>query len=395
MRSIITTSAPPARRRRPSPPPPPAPRPAAEETAAGRRRATAPPTSAGAARLIPPPGGEASSPPMPTDGPPSGPKRGRTVNASGRACVGCSCAPSPALTTPASRWRARKCGTPAEPCRITIRSGDIACRFVAVSRSDSPFSVEVPLPPLKFNESAESHFSAVSNEKRVRVEGSKKRLATIRPRSAGTFLISRWPIDRIDSAVSRMSEISSGSSSPIPRRSFERSAATFGGGGVKASGSPTPGADAGLRARLLQDPDFVGAVGLGEHHLDDLALRGRDALADVVRLDRELPVSPVDQDREADGAGTDRKSTRLNSSHSQISYAVFCLKKKTGGAERSHTAVHLTIPEFDSSSKGQSPPSSTLFPYTTLFRSTSSAPSVSANITLMTSRCAVGTLLPT
>src|SRR2546427_8625410 len=26
--------------------------------------------------------------------------------------------------------------------------------------------------------------------------------------------------------------------------------------------------------------------------------------------------------------GTDRKSTRLNSSHSQISYAVFCLKKK-------------------------------------------------------------------
>src|SRR2546427_6983512 len=27
--------------------------------------------------------------------------------------------------------------------------------------------------------------------------------------------------------------------------------------------------------------------------------------------------------------GPDRKSTRLNSSHSQISYAVFCLKKKT------------------------------------------------------------------
>src|SRR5688572_31366608 len=28
-------------------------------------------------------------------------------------------------------------------------------------------------------------------------------------------------------------------------------------------------------------------------------------------------------------AEQDRKSTRLNSSHSQISYAVFCLKKKT------------------------------------------------------------------
>src|SRR5688572_32978950 len=29
-----------------------------------------------------------------------------------------------------------------------------------------------------------------------------------------------------------------------------------------------------------------------------------------------------------EGQGQDRKSTRLNSSHSQISYAVFCLKKK-------------------------------------------------------------------
>src|SRR2546427_5436726 len=30
----------------------------------------------------------------------------------------------------------------------------------------------------------------------------------------------------------------------------------------------------------------------------------------------------------AQAMGGDRKSTRLNSSHSQISYAVFCLKKK-------------------------------------------------------------------
>src|SRR6266853_4298965 len=30
----------------------------------------------------------------------------------------------------------------------------------------------------------------------------------------------------------------------------------------------------------------------------------------------------------AERAGGDRKSTRLNSSHSQLSYAVFCLKKK-------------------------------------------------------------------
>src|SRR5690554_7445079 len=33
--------------------------------------------------------------------------------------------------------------------------------------------------------------------------------------------------------------------------------------------------------------------------------------------------------RRADGVRPDRKSTRLNSSHVRISYAVFCLKKKT------------------------------------------------------------------
>src|SRR2546430_11179740 len=35
----------------------------------------------------------------------------------------------------------------------------------------------------------------------------------------------------------------------------------------------------------------------------------------------------------------DRKSTRLNSSHSQISYAVFCLKKKKG-TNRLRSASH-------------------------------------------------------
>src|SRR2546427_7321045 len=33
------------------------------------------------------------------------------------------------------------------------------------------------------------------------------------------------------------------------------------------------------------------------------------------------------------GLALDRKSTRLNSSHSQISYAVFCLKKKKRSAK--------------------------------------------------------------
>src|SRR5688572_31459635 len=45
------------------------------------------------------------------------------------------------------------------------------------------------------------------------------------------------------------------------------------------------------------------------------------------RRGRGLPLQlPFQPGREG---GEDRKSTRLNSSHSQISYAVFCLKKKT------------------------------------------------------------------
>src|SRR2546430_4705570 len=36
---------------------------------------------------------------------------------------------------------------------------------------------------------------------------------------------------------------------------------------------------------------------------------------------------------------TDRKSTRLNSSHSQISYAVFCLKKKKKHIKRLNTSI--------------------------------------------------------
>src|SRR2546428_7345514 len=39
------------------------------------------------------------------------------------------------------------------------------------------------------------------------------------------------------------------------------------------------------------------------------------------------------------GSHRDRKSTRLNSSHDQISYAVFCLKKKKNDKHRSSTAA--------------------------------------------------------
>src|SRR3712207_7606379 len=41
----------------------------------------------------------------------------------------------------------------------------------------------------------------------------------------------------------------------------------------------------------------------------------------------------------ADVALADRKSTRLNSSHANISYAVFCLKKKTKATTRLHNLL--------------------------------------------------------
>src|SRR2546430_5001059 len=48
------------------------------------------------------------------------------------------------------------------------------------------------------------------------------------------------------------------------------------------------------------------------------------------------PRSPPDGSEPSGGdrGDRDRKSTRLNSSHSQISYAVFCLKKKNSISER-------------------------------------------------------------
>src|SRR3712207_8079195 len=40
--------------------------------------------------------------------------------------------------------------------------------------------------------------------------------------------------------------------------------------------------------------------------------------------------------------GLDRKSTRLNSSHANISYAVFCLKKKNQNSTR-HNSIHDNV----------------------------------------------------
>src|SRR2546430_5383425 len=58
---------------------------------------------------------------------------------------------------------------------------------------------------------------------------------------------------------------------------------------------------------------------------------GKTIVTAYARIDRR----PVGIDRSAHKP--DRKSTRLNSSHSQISYAVFCLKKKKNNLYYTHT----------------------------------------------------------
>src|SRR2546430_8810151 len=58
-------------------------------------------------------------------------------------------------------------------------------------------------------------------------------------------------------------------------------------------------------------------------------------------------IQPLDEPRilrvGPDGVTTDRKSTRLNSSHSQISYAVFCLKKKKDSLSTLHVLHSASI----------------------------------------------------
>src|SRR5438874_4544514 len=64
---------------------------------------------------------------------------------------------------------------------------------------------------------------------------------------------------------------------------------------------------------------------------DPVALHGGDALRPVEAIEPFQQTVRVVRDAErplGDLALLDRKSTRLNSSHVEISYAVFCLKKK-------------------------------------------------------------------
>src|SRR3712207_8290830 len=74
--------------------------------------------------------------------------------------------------------------------------------------------------------------------------------------------------------------------------------------------------------RQRGDPERRDPVARLAQHLEPEAVEGEDltGIGDRLRL--------VDDEARDGGGLLDRKSTRLNSSHANISYAVFCLKKK-------------------------------------------------------------------
>src|SRR3712207_6930446 len=71
-----------------------------------------------------------------------------------------------------------------------------------------------------------------------------------------------------------------------------------------------------------------GDLGLGLGPADRAGHRRHPPQAHGGGGGRRVPGLQVEERRLRAGALLDRKSTRLNSSHANISYAVFCLKKK-------------------------------------------------------------------
>ena len=150
--------------------------------------------------------------------------------------------------------------------------------MIAVSLSVSPFSTAEPLA-LRARVSAESRLAARSKLDDVRVEASQKRLMMVRPRSVGTFLMSRSSTGQ--EALGRVEQqLDVG-----PREVLDADQVSLGHG----------------HASLAHEDDLVDAVALGDAHADALA-RGRgQVLADVVGPDGQLAVAAVHEDRELHG----------------------------------------------------------------------------------------------
>src|SRR3989475_8099749 len=103
-------------------------------------------------------------------------------------------------------------------------------------------------------------------------------------------------------------------------------------------------------ARVARPAQFraPGMEGARTDRIDVIDDRGRGRAT----IGRDLVA--VDAEHQRDGI--DRKSTRLNSSHSQISYAVFCLKKKKKPRRHTHSQCPSQILSVDHDSFALSSP---------------------------------------
>src|SRR5437773_4929333 len=101
----------------------------------------------------------------------------------------------------------------------------------------------------------------------------------------------------------------------VARRDFVRSAALLA---------------AGLVAAGRVDSATAGEPSQGAGRVREFIRKVQNArLFDLASVwDENSPIASVNPTYSMSLAATDRKSTRLNSSHITISYAVFCLKKK-------------------------------------------------------------------
>src|SRR5205807_4268372 len=132
--------------------------------------------------------------------------------------------------------------------------------------------------------------AASSNEVRVGVLGSKKKLTSVLPRSAGTFLISRVPTCLKASAVSRMKLISSAESSRSPSKSLRFQFISF-----------------------FKQPDRVWfLVDVLETDLNLFARRRRQIFADVIGANRQLAMAAVDQCSELNSGRSSKRADRVH-----------------------------------------------------------------------------------
>src|SRR5689334_24701069 len=79
------------------------------------------------------------------------------------------------------------------------------------------------------------------------------------------------------------------------------------------------------------------------HYLNAVKAAGIRDTKPVLAKMRETPVRDAFTDNGVLREDGDRKSTRLNSSHSSISYAVFCLKKKKKKQKQKNKSLHLLV----------------------------------------------------